>query len=735
MRATLKQITLEDFGPIAGKHTLTFEGPGAYALLAPNGAGKSHVVAGVKLATSPGTELGRPLSAFIHGYGMLEQRSAYVQVVYDVDGEDLVVNRTFSIAEKDPEVIKEGLKRGDMPKGKGKWSVKYRGGNPKAEADVVELLRSLFGIDNRIQEDAVFVMQNRAGEALLAPPSARAKIFQFLCGAEVCQKAAELATQRLNLLQVTDLTDDIATMKGKVSNLQAQIKVTTDCLEACRANVLPDERVKELNRTIELGMQQANLRPVIATEQAAIVKAQQDLAESQRILNAAEMDLQVATTAMTPQYMAEVEKAKATVSAASSLATLITQKQLAIGDRDALQKEGANAKVPVVPTVTAEALAEVEKNLQVLNSTYTASKEFLDVFGKTGACPTCGSKPDGADQLIARHKATVDMLHAQINETSAWINSTRGQLNIYATSVASYNAWLQGWQGRMAAVEKRLESFLTVPDEQNIDASGAAAIVRQYEGLVAQQTLHKQTIATQGKQVESLQTAVANRQEVLRRYEQNMIPLVLEVDIEKARKELATSQSTKEEVAKHAGTLASLNNQLVLDQKDLDRKVGEQERNSVKIKQRRFLDGVKTVLHHSAIPHDRSVAYLRNMNELLAHYCSVVHTPFRLGIDMESFSFMTYSDKTFPQPVSQLSGGQFTLACWAWHLSLYHKHGGQVGFMMLDEPTYGLDARNLENVADGVRYLTKYCHGAGLQMVLVTHESNLASVFDRCLRF
>jgi DNA repair exonuclease SbcCD ATPase subunit len=731
MRAMLKAVTLEDFGPIAGKHTLTFDGPGTYAICAPNGKGKSHVVAGIKIATSPGTELEKPMAAFVNGYGLLEG-SSYSQVMFDVGGEDLLVTRTFTIADRDKDLIRQGLERGEMPKAKGKWSLKYKGSHQKAEADVMEQMRSLFGIDNRIQEDAVFVMQNQAGAALRATPAQRSKIVQYLCGAEICQKAAELATQRLNLLQVIDLTDDIAILKGKVANLTQQIQDSQVSMSLSAAESLTAEGRDALQATIDAGTKQAGLRPIIVTERASLQKDVAALEAAQRIINATEMDQQSLQGSMTPQYTAELEKARSAVAAAASLESLIAQKTLTYSDKNALVQEASTRQPPIAPKVTAEAIAEVDKNLQFLRSTYSSSKEFLDVFGKTGACPTCGSKPSNAEQLLAQHRATVEALVGQIKETDTWVDTARKQLQRYATDQATYQAWETGWRQRMAAVEKRLETFVTVPDAAG-DVSGAKAIVNQHEGLARTMQLNLQTIATQQKVAENLQLSIQGRQQALERYEASMTPLVLDVDVDKAKNALAVARTAQATFAKLEGTLGALTKQLALDQQELDRKALEQDKNSAKIRQRKFLEGVKTVLHHTAIPHDRSLTYLRNMNEIMAHYCGVIHTPFRLAIDMETFSFMAHMDGGYPQPVAHLSGGQSTLACWVWHLALYHKHGGQIGFMVLDEPTYGLDARNLDNVADGVRYLTKYCHGAGVQLILVTHEPALASVFDRSL--
>jgi DNA repair exonuclease SbcCD ATPase subunit len=167
---------------------------------------------------------------------------------------------------------------------------------------------------------------------------------------------------------------------------------------------------------------------------------------------------------------------------------------------------------------------------------------------------------------------------------------------------------------------------------------------------------------------------------------------------------------------------------LTRDQQALEQLQAEQVRNEANLKVRALLDGLRTVFHHSAIPRDRVVAYMERLNNRIADYATRLHAPFSMYIDPESLRPMAqFADRV--EPLAQLSGGQFTLAAWSWHLALYEEHGGQVGFIVMDEPTVALDSANIRNVAEVVQYLNRYCAESGLQFLMVTHESDLASGF------
>jgi len=159
----------------------------------------------------------------------LGAKSAKIVVMYDIDGEELEVSRTITLSKLPAEdELREMLARNEVPKAGGRWSVKYKGNTLKSTSDAAEMLSSLFGVDNRVQEDSIFVMQNKAGEIIQATPATRSKDMQFLSGAEICQKAADVAQRKLSNMHVVDRSEELAEKQEKLCNLREKGGVDPD---------------------------------------------------------------------------------------------------------------------------------------------------------------------------------------------------------------------------------------------------------------------------------------------------------------------------------------------------------------------------------------------------------------------------------------------------------------------------------------------------------------------------
>jgi DNA repair exonuclease SbcCD ATPase subunit len=58
-----------------------------------------------------------------------------------------------------------------------------------------------------------------------------------------------------------------------------------------------------------------------------------------------------------------------------------------------------------------------------------------------------------------------------------------------------------------------------------------------------------------------------------------------------------------------------------------------------------------------------------------------------------------------------------------------------LGLLALDEPTAGLDVDSLEYFKSALSRLQELSRSAGLQVLLVTHDSGLAGLCDRVVDF
>jgi len=137
---------------------------------------------------------------------------------------------------------------------------------------------------------------------------------------------------------------------------------------------------------------------------------------------------------------------------------------------------------------------------------------------------------------------------------------------------------------------------------------------------------------------------------------------------------------------------------------------------------------MRDLLHREAAP--RFVAQ-RNLqrteagvNENLGRF----DTDFRVSAD-QGLTFMAHFTDGREQVADRLSFGQKVVLALSFRLAVNFMYG-DLGFLMLDEPTAYMDSAMLDNFRDVLAPLRQYTTSRGSQCVLITHETALAPMFD-----
>lgn len=731
MRATLKELRLTDFGPLQGEKIIKFGGPGTYAICAPNGKGKSHIIQAAKIAAVPGTTLDKPMGAYVYGNGAQGVTKAQVHAEFDFGGEPLSVTRTFSLAAIEDQELAEVLARGEMPKAGSKTNVKWKGEAIKATADASELLTTLLGIDNKVQEDAVFVNQNQAGEILRIPPSARSKALQFLCGAEVCQKAADTAQRKLSMIKVVDRKVEIEAKTLKLAELDAQIKVDEGKLAALIGVQLDKAAVDAIRQRLEDSSQAQRSSTRITQIDETIARLTHDIKTASLSLKGLQDCLELVKQELTPEFMAKAEEAIKTLASAEANASIDRQRLALYKLMADLEAEPDVHRPPAKPDKAESNLEILTEKIGVVRAEKFTALGTINTFKSSEKCPTCGLKPTNRAELIADNEAKLQVVGPRLDEYVKEEADLRSQWTKFHTDVQRHKDWEASWAKRVENVTAQLSTLGTVGAAAQ-DTDKVKEVVEAYKLLQAEaqrvereQLTTAQTISHLQRQLDDANTRRADESRAL-------TGMLSPEELKRLQTQLLEHEGHITAIARLQGALGANKGTIGICREELTRLQTEQAAADVKLRQVEFLEGIKGVMHHSAIPHDRSIAYLQHLNTLMAQYCEILHAPFTLSIDPETQQFMQSMNGQL-RPIYQLSGGQFTIASWAWHLSLYEKHGAAVGFLFMDEPTVGLDDVNLSNVGEAVEHLAKFCRGSGLQFVMVTHERDLASVFDEVI--
>ena len=99
----------------------------------------------------------------------------------------------------------------------------------------------------------------------------------------------------------------------------------------------------------------------------------------------------------------------------------------------------------------------------------------------------------------------------------------------------------------------------------------------------------------------------------------------------------------------------------------------------------------------------------------------------------DDLSFSAHKPNGVVEPADRLSGGEKVVLALSFRLAINSLFGGEVGMMVLDEPTAGLDEHNLGCLADVLAKLCDLTRKKGQQIIMITHEARLQRVFDNVI--
>jgi DNA repair exonuclease SbcCD ATPase subunit len=145
------------------------------------------------------------------------------------------------------------------------------------------------------------------------------------------------------------------------------------------------------------------------------------------------------------------------------------------------------------------------------------------------------------------------------------------------------------------------------------------------------------------------------------------------------------------------------------------------------------LSAAKSILHHSAAPRDVTRARLGMLMADIDAALQLFDAPFHVTVDEELTFWAHFRDGRRKQSDKRLSVGQRVALALSWRVALNTAFAGSLGLLALDEPTAGLDVKNLGCVPRAFARLRDLSQTRGLQVLLVTHEERLIDSFDKVI--
>lgn len=734
MRIT--KLTLQDFGPLAGEHEYVFPVAGAISVTGANGRGKSHIIAAIRYVLTGSAD--RPLCQLIRGFGALPDvdRTIVVGEFETADGRPFTIKRTLSVSEKlSADEIRERIKDGLVVKTKATPSLSIDGKSIRAASEIEDELSRIADFDG-IAGSVCFVGQDEERIFDMAQ-AGRTDRIQALSGASKLPEALKAIAALLPRCAAVLRDEDIAKSDVTLADFRKRIRDTEGALQE-RLNA-PGMSEDVLRSTQEAVVAQRARQREIQGIAARLTVAMQQFAQAE-----AEVKALPAESAGS----AELGAAPCTYEAFMAAEASIAQLQQALQDQKAWDTAYARAlQLPAELSAAtqnserlraqiAEARASTDSKITEiggLTPEIAQSSRFIETF-KLGTCPTCGEPLRDPTKLQAL-QTELPVLQQKLAAAQAELQQLR-QTTPAAEKQLSAQALVQSTlQAEVAKVTPVIQQPRPIADEKVL--AQAQALVQAYREYETKAGAAKTAAAAIAKRVTEANTRLELHSAEVRRLTTERDELqkhgpIDDASLQSTEAKIAEYLASAKIVAEATGTLESLKKSMAEEEARKAQYLLENEQNAKKIAARDLLTRLQTICHRDALPKAIAMSYVGEINLRLAVQCQRLMTPFTLLLEPETCTFFArFEDKTVP--VALLSGGQKTMAAWAWTIALHEKHSNNVKLLALDEPTRGLDEANLLIVRDMLSQLVRAYDNSERQLIVITHEKALVSAFSHVI--
>lgn len=449
-----------------------------------------------------------------------------------------------------------------------------------------------------------------------------------------------------------------------------------------------------------------------------------------------------------------------------------------------LQRERGKPIVPPVPpavVLTQEQCVALSLEVRRGWERLDEDNKFIQTFqaGGVANCPTCRTPTTALADVVTALAAGIDARVQQLNSQDRELNAALE----YLRNKTTFDRWYESHTANLARLEQQRVIAEALPAKRAAHTAMAIALAdsasydlqvanyRQWQAShnarVAE--LQQQQAALQGPQTpppgdeSALQQIVAN-QDAYREALSGLEPVItqLQTDVNRldvdAAAKLQRCQDLQRQAADVPYTAAdAAAAQQRLQQRtnfvtaitNLDREMSglsaalpmllaarDQKRDQVSGSRLRANWYTRLSTYQALLAASPRFVAQHNLRLLEAgtnEILDILQTGFHVTAD-SGLSFTAAFRDAVTSPASRLSGGQKVALALAFRVAVNSMFAGMVGLLALDEPTASLDktrVRALQPVLSRLRELTA---ARGLQCIIVTHEDDLAAIFDNQIR-
>lgn len=700
----MKWLELKLSGVCQHNRTFTF-GPGVNGILGPMGSGKTNLVnAMCFLAT--GNWPGEGVNEEQIGWGGKE---AVVSGVLDVNGQIVTVSRSLHTSSCSLKVGKEKMVR-------------------KA-ADVNKIMSEFVGVSSKVLSNYCFIHQDHTNDALFDKPAERAKMFNILFGTDDCESRRLLLNQELQTYVPVTLSGEQETLPQKIAAMEVEI----DELIAKRQQFQPIDldalRFQLLNaRSNHKNFNDPSTGHDATTAQ--IKQLEQDVSQAQKAAQETQQLLAEVDAAIS-QLQQEAASAKSLLERKAAADRIENQRQSLMRQLDDLTAELGRSPEPMIEPDNDEVMLQARAVIEAQDREVRRLKDFIAGFSQ-GKCPTChtvaivqqnGELMDIRAEIDSRRR-TLETLEPKAQQDRQEIDS---YFNRRQTTTSNHQRWVVWFQGIEQRLEQTIQILEGLPAAVTVEVADAEVTLQELRKLeTSRQVLNEEMQLLNHRQAQ-MQARHGTAVERLR-----LLKQVELIDYAPLEAQVAQAEAQVTQMNHMDGQLSVLRKTLDDCRKQQQSLALLSERSALIQQYRALCNQAAGVLHRDNFPAAVARTYFQQLNEGWNRMLDTLDVNFTVQILPDTSVKVRFPSSDMR--IEKLSGGQKCCASFSFLLEVNRRFAPGAGFIVLDEPTYGLDARHVSSLLELLRQINTYASNTGLQVFLVTHEERLEAGFSHVIR-
>lgn len=677
--------------------------PGLIGILGPNGAGKSNFV-NMSFATLTGDPINPGVKTDNVRWGKPPDDYSATTATWQHKSERFTVRRALEGTHN--YLRREGKKE-------------LRGAK-----EITAEIENILGIPRKAL-DFMFVPQWEMFAFISADPATRSATFSHLCGTAQVEKLHKQLGEEIKVYRAAadGVRDNRTEIEQRLLERTARITELTRQLQEAQKQTLALEDLEDYKATVAAVQRQRDIAALIKSVQKEHTQTLADLDAAKRELATAEK-LMLACEGKVMLLGEEAAEAEAELRNRKEQAELASR-------RETLRNILSEKKMPVPPAPDWYDDADnLKEEAATLRKTISEAEQLIELInsGKVAKCPTCHTPVDNLQSTAETYKRCLPQLQKRL----VGLNEKVGSCRNYDSAMVVYTKGETKQQARRAAAKAELD---TMP--KPLQTSGRSD--DHLQTAISYYNETQQQLQGYMRRHKAAELAVATLRGRVSATDDDLTELTDQIDPEFVDLDLTDYHELIEAHEKAQPTIAILTARKAdleeLNQADRDElaKVTKALADTAVVRQYvSDLESSREVAHRDNFPKLAAQKWLDDLTGLVNETLEDFDSPFRVETT-DDLSFVAIKPDGRRERAERLSGGQKMLLALAFRFSVNRIMAADIGLMILDEPTAGVDKTNVENMTDILKKLSSYTKDQGRQIMIITHDENLTRAFDQVI--